>query len=55
LRNLYILTSILAVGKRFFFPTSSPAFVVICFLNDLHSDWHVMESHSSFDLQFPDD
>lgn len=32
------------------FPTSRPAFVIICFLGDSHSDWSQMKSHNSFNF-----
>jgi hypothetical protein len=35
-----------------FFPASSPAFVVACFLDDSYSDWGEIESQCCFDLHF---
>jgi hypothetical protein len=37
--------------EAFFFPTSSPAFVV-CFLDDYYCGWGETESQGRFDLHF---
>jgi hypothetical protein len=39
---------------RALFPTFLPTFVVVCFLDDSHSDWGDMQSwYLHFDLHFP--
>jgi hypothetical protein len=38
------------VGNGSFIPASSPAFVVICVIDDSHSDWSEVESQCHFDL-----
>jgi hypothetical protein len=40
--------------QGFIFPTSLSVFVVLCFLDDSHSDWSEMESQCSLDVYFPD-